>query len=125
MINLTRLLCDVPQPADALRYGVGHAAPRSAAERKPIVVWNITRRCNLRCAHCYSSSTSRHYPGELTLPQFRATIDDLAEFGVEGTELFGHHEGLGVADDGAAKGDALAVAAGEAADGAVEHVVDP
>ena len=89
MINLTRLLCDVPQPADALRYGVGHAAPRSAAERKPIVVWNITRRCNLRCAHCYSSSTSRHYPGELTLPQFRATIDDLADFGVPGVLFSG------------------------------------
>jgi radical SAM protein with 4Fe4S-binding SPASM domain len=89
MINLTRLLCDVPQPADALRYGIGHAAPRTAAERKPIVVWNITRRCNLRCAHCYSDSTSRHYPGELTLPQFRTVIDDLADFGVPGVLLSG------------------------------------
>lgn len=84
MINLTRLLCDVPQPADSLRYGTGHGAPRSAAERKPIVVWNITRRCNLHCAHCYSDSTARHYPGELTLPQFRSVIDDLADFGVPG-----------------------------------------
>jgi radical SAM protein with 4Fe4S-binding SPASM domain len=84
MINLTRLLCDVPQPADALRYGIGHGAARTAAERKPIVVWNITRRCNLRCAHCYSDSTSRHYPGELTLDQSRGVIDDLADFGVPG-----------------------------------------
>lgn len=89
MINLTRLLCDVPQPADALRYGIGPTAPRSDAERKPIVVWNITRRCNLRCAHCYSDSTSRHYKGDLTLPQFRATIDDLAEFGVTSVLLSG------------------------------------
>lgn len=89
MINLTRLLCEVPQPADALRYGIGANAPKSAATRKPIVVWNITRRCNLRCAHCYSDSTSRHYPGELTLHQFRATIDDLAEFGVPGVLFSG------------------------------------
>jgi radical SAM protein with 4Fe4S-binding SPASM domain len=89
MINLTRLLCDVPQPADALRYGRGQGAPRSAAERKPIVVWNITRRCNLRCAHCYSDSTSRHYPGELTLDECRAVIDDLADFGVPGVLLSG------------------------------------
>ncbi|MHA3772482.1 radical SAM protein [Verrucomicrobiota bacterium sgz303538] len=84
MINLTRLLCDIPQSADALRYGIGHGAPRTAAERKPIVVWNITRRCNLRCAHCYSDSTSRHYPGELSLDQCRAVIDDLAGYQVPG-----------------------------------------
>ncbi|MGV3531131.1 MAG: radical SAM protein [Chthoniobacteraceae bacterium] len=84
MINLTRLLCDIPQSADALRYGIGHGAPRSAAERKPIVVWNITRRCNLRCAHCYSDSTSRHYAGELTLEQCRGVVDDLAAYGVPG-----------------------------------------
>jgi radical SAM protein with 4Fe4S-binding SPASM domain len=89
MINLTRLLCGTAQPADALRYGIGQGAPRSARARKPIVVWNITRRCNLRCAHCYSDSTSRHYPGELTLPQFRATIDDLARFEVPGVLFSG------------------------------------
>lgn len=84
MTNLTRLLCDVPQPADALRYGRGHGAPSSAAARKPIVVWNITRRCNLRCAHCYSDSTARHYPGELTLSQCREVIDDLRRFEIPG-----------------------------------------
>ena len=89
MTNLTRLLCDVPQPADSLRYGLGRGAPRSAAERKPVVVWNITRRCNLHCAHCYSDSTARHYPGELSLPQFFSTIDDLAQFGVPGVLLSG------------------------------------
>ncbi|MFN0126268.1 MAG: radical SAM protein [Verrucomicrobiales bacterium] len=89
MINLTRLLCDVAQPADSLRYGLGHGAPRAAADRKPIVVWNITRRYNLLCAHCYSDSTARHYPGELTLPQFFSTLDDLAAFGVPGVLFSG------------------------------------
>ena len=66
MINITKLYCGLSQSADALRYGQGHGAPRTAAKRKPIVVWNITRRCNLKCIHCYSDSDAREYPGELT-----------------------------------------------------------
>jgi radical SAM protein with 4Fe4S-binding SPASM domain len=89
MINFTRLLCDVSQPADALRYGMGHGAPTSAAQRRPIVVWNITRRCNLKCVHCYSDSDAHDYPGELTLDQCRTVIDDLAAFGVPGLLLSG------------------------------------
>ncbi|HXI50658.1 MAG TPA: radical SAM protein [Candidatus Saccharimonadales bacterium] len=89
MINITKLYCGLSQPADALRYGQGHGAPRSAAERKPIVVWNITRRCNLRCIHCYSDSDAREYPGELTWEQCRGVVDDLAQFGVPGVLLSG------------------------------------
>ena len=89
MINITKLYCGLSQPADALRYGQGHNAPRSAAERKPIVVWNITRRCNLKCIHCYSDSDAREYPGELTWDQCRGVLDDLAQFGVPGVLLSG------------------------------------
>lgn len=89
MINLTRLLTGAAQPADGLRYGKGHGAPRSAAERKPIVVWNITRRCNLRCLHCYSDSSSRHFPNELNWDECTAVIDDLAAFGVPALLLSG------------------------------------
>jgi radical SAM protein with 4Fe4S-binding SPASM domain len=89
MINVTKLFCGLSQPADALRYGQGHGAPRSAAERKPIVVWNITRRCNLNCLHCYSDSEAREYPGELTFAQCCAVVDDLAGFGVPGVLLSG------------------------------------
>src|SRR5262245_32490816 len=89
MVNLTKLYCGLAQPADALRYGQGHGAVRSAGERKPIVVWNITRRCNLRCIPCYSDSDAREYPGELTWDQCRAVLDDLAQFGVPGVLLSG------------------------------------
>lgn len=82
MINLTRLLCGIEQPADHMRYGLGHGAAPTAAQRRPIVVWNITRRCNLRCVHCYSNSDSRHYPGELDWTECRAVINDLADFHV-------------------------------------------
>ena len=89
MINVTRLYCGEAQPADALRYGVGKHAPASASTRKPIVVWNITRRCNLRCVHCYSDSDARFYPGELSWEQCRAVIDDLASFKIPALLLSG------------------------------------
>ncbi|MFZ4765565.1 MAG: radical SAM protein [Roseimicrobium sp.] len=89
MINLTRLYCDESQPMDALRYGRGHGSPTSAAERKPIVVWNITRRCNLKCVHCYSDSDAREYPGELSWDQCVNVIDDLAKFEVPALLLSG------------------------------------
>lgn len=89
MINITRLYCGVAQNADALRYGQGHGAPRTAAERKPIVVWNITRRCNLKCIHCYSDSDAREYPGELTWDQCTGVIKDLADYGVPAVLLSG------------------------------------
>ena len=82
MVNVTKLFCGEDQPADYLRYGHGHGAPRTASERRPIVVWNITRTCNLRCVHCYSDSYAQKYPGELTGGQAREVIDDVAGFGV-------------------------------------------
>lgn len=89
MLNLTRLYCGLSQPADALRYGHGHGAPKSAADRRPIVVWNITRRCNLACIHCYSDSAAREYPGELSWEQMCGVVDDLAGFGIPALLLSG------------------------------------
>ncbi len=89
MLNLTRLYGGLAQPADALRYGHGHGAPRTAAERRPIVVWNITRRCNLKCLHCYSDSDARFYPGELTWEHMVSVVDDLARFKVPAVLLSG------------------------------------
>ncbi len=89
MINLTSLLCGIEQPADSLRYGRGHGAPKAAADRRPVVVWNITRRCNLKCMHCYSDSDSCHYDGELDDEQCREVLRDLAGFGVPAVLLSG------------------------------------
>jgi radical SAM protein with 4Fe4S-binding SPASM domain len=82
MVNVTKLYCGASQPADNLRYGHGHGAPKSASERRPIVVWNVTRTCNLRCVHCYSDSYAQKYDGELTHAQALANIDDIAAFKV-------------------------------------------
>jgi radical SAM protein with 4Fe4S-binding SPASM domain len=82
MVNVTKVYCGANQPADNLRYGHGHGAPKSASERRPIVVWNVTRTCNLRCVHCYSDSYAQKYAGELTHEQAIANIDDIAAFKV-------------------------------------------
>jgi radical SAM protein with 4Fe4S-binding SPASM domain len=82
MVNITKVYCGEEQPADGLRYGHGQGAPKTAAERRPIVVWNVTRTCNLRCVHCYSDSYAQKYPGELTHDEALRVIDDLAAFHV-------------------------------------------
>lgn len=93
MIGITRLYTSRNTPADGLRYGrqstdglrasevIPHR-PASAAARRPVVVWNVGRRCNLHCRHCYSDSANRAYRGELTTAEGLALIDDLADFGV-------------------------------------------
>lgn len=89
MLNVTRLLCGVEQPMDALRYGLGDGAPRDASERRPVVVWNVSRTCNLRCLHCYSESEARRYSGELSGKQGRVLLEDLAAFRVPAVLLSG------------------------------------
>ena len=93
MINISRLRTGADQPADHLRYGIRSAAepcaPASSRTRKPIVVWNITRTCNLRCVHCYADSHAQIYPGELSWEQCCAVIDDLADYKVSALLLSG------------------------------------
>ena len=48
----------------------------------PVVIWNLIRRCNLACQHCYSISADIDFPGELSTPDIYATMDDLKAFGV-------------------------------------------
>lgn len=95
MIDITRLLCGEQSSGDAIRYGhaaagkttgeshsASQSAPKSAAERRPVVVWNCTRRCNLRCVHCYTDSENKRYKGEMTTGEGKAFLRDLAEFRV-------------------------------------------
>lgn len=88
MINITRLYCDKPTPGDEIRYGIRNSHKEngnekwSGADRKPVVVWNVTRSCNLRCIHCYTDSEAKKYEGELTSDEARTMIADLAAFKV-------------------------------------------
>ncbi len=50
--------------------------------RGPVVIWNLVRRCNLTCKHCYSISADRDFPGELSTGEVFTVMDDLKAFGV-------------------------------------------
>ncbi|MCX7927051.1 MAG: radical SAM protein [Candidatus Omnitrophica bacterium] len=78
MISITKLLCDLPSFGDQLRYKEN----MTSSGRKPIVVYNCTRRCNLNCIHCYSDSTNQAYKNELDTSQAKKLIKDLADFKV-------------------------------------------
>ena len=48
----------------------------------PVVVWNSTKTCNLKCMHCYMKSDAKKYSDELTTDEAKKFIDDLAAFHV-------------------------------------------
>ncbi len=48
----------------------------------PVVIWNLIRRCNLACRHCYTTSADIDFPGELTTAEIYRVMDDLKGFGV-------------------------------------------
>ncbi len=86
MIGISKLYCGTVEPSDPLRYSRNSETLPShllqfSADKKPVVVWNVGRRCNLRCIHCYSHSLDRNYSGELTREEGLRLIDDLASFG--------------------------------------------
>jgi 12,18-didecarboxysiroheme deacetylase len=86
MIGISKLYCGAVEPADVLRYNRQSAELPShllqfSADKRPVVVWNMTRRCNLKCIHCYSNSDNTDFPDELTTAEGKKLIDDLAKFG--------------------------------------------
>ncbi len=46
-----------------------------------LVAWEITRNCNLNCAHCRAAATNQDYAGELGTPAALQLIDQIAELG--------------------------------------------
>ncbi|MCE5326278.1 MAG: radical SAM protein [Planctomycetaceae bacterium] len=93
MLDVSALYAGLETPSTPHRYGraVTQIDPpahqrmlvaRSASQRRPIVVWNVTRSCNLKCVHCYTDSQSCRYSGELTTDECKAVLDDLAAFHV-------------------------------------------
>jgi len=86
MIGISKLYCGTAEPSDALRYGrMSSQLPshllQFSKDKRPVVVWNITRRCNLKCVHCYAQADDRAFEGELSTQEGKALIDDLAQFG--------------------------------------------
>lgn len=86
MIGISKLYCGTVEASDPLRYERLSAKLPShllqfSRDKKPVVVWNVGQRCNLKCVHCYSQSQNMEYPGELSTTEARALVEDLARFG--------------------------------------------
>jgi 12,18-didecarboxysiroheme deacetylase len=86
MIGISKLYCDNIEASDALRYGrrsdrLPSHLLQFSSDKKPVVVWNVTRRCNLRCAHCYARASEHDAPEAIPTREAKRVIDDLAEFG--------------------------------------------
>ena len=86
MISISKLLCDLDAEGDGLRYDDGRDSAREQITEdrttKPVVVWNLTRRCNLYCQHCYAGADLDAAPGELTTAEGKQLLDELADYGV-------------------------------------------
>ena len=73
MFRLSQYIQELEQPK-----------PLTPARRPsgPVVIWNLIRRCNLTCKHCYTTSADIDFPGELTTPEIYTVMDDLKQFKV-------------------------------------------
>jgi len=89
MIGVSKLLLGVDSEGDGLRYkDVKEGSPEQiqhtsgqVKSNKPIVVWNYTSRCNLKCKHCYAEATTQRSDEEFTTEEGKRFLDDIADYG--------------------------------------------
>jgi Fe-coproporphyrin III synthase len=86
MIGISKLYLGTIEPSDALRYGrrsdrLPSHLLQFSQDKKPVVVWNMTRQGNLKCRHCYAQAQSQKANRELTTAEGKALLDDLSAFG--------------------------------------------
>ncbi len=87
MIGISKLYCGAVEASDPLRYGRDSGRLPShllqfSKDKKPVVVWNTTKRCNLKCVHCYAHAVGEGpREGELTTDEGKRLLGDLAAFG--------------------------------------------
>ena len=60
MFRISQFMRDL---ACAERLGQYPPAGRRGAPAGPVVIWNLIRRCNLTCKHCYALSADHDYEG--------------------------------------------------------------
>jgi len=86
LIGVSKLYCDTIEPSDVLRYGRRSSSLPShllqfSGDKRPVVIMNITKRCNLKCIHCYAGSNDNQPSGEMSTGEIMRILDDLAGFG--------------------------------------------
>lgn len=84
MIGCTKLLCGTATVSEVIKHSEnqGNEVPPQLLQfsdiDRPLVVWNTTNRCNLRCKHCYIEAEDRQYKSELSTEEAKKFILDLA-----------------------------------------------
>ncbi|OIQ51285.1 Antilisterial bacteriocin subtilosin biosynthesis protein AlbA [Pseudodesulfovibrio hydrargyri] len=87
MIGISKLYCGAVEASDALRYNRESGQLPShllqfSKDKKPVVVWNMTQRCNLKCVHCYAHAVDpSSHEDPISTEKAKEMIDDLAQFG--------------------------------------------
>ncbi|NLV17062.1 MAG: radical SAM protein [Syntrophomonadaceae bacterium] len=86
MIGCTKLLCGTATVSEVIKRQSEGEVPSQLLQfsdiNRPLVVWNTTNRCNLRCRHCYIEADDVSYANELTNEEARRFIEDLAQMKV-------------------------------------------
>lgn len=86
MIGCTKLLCGTATVSEVIQHSGREEVPPQLLQfsdlNRPLVVWNTTQRCNLRCKHCYIDAEDHNYDHELTTAQAENMISDLAQMKV-------------------------------------------
>jgi len=72
MFRISQFMKEIRRPTPAMRR----------VPPGPVVIWNLIRRCNLTCKHCYSISADIDFAGELSTSEVCTVMDDLGAFGV-------------------------------------------
>ncbi len=82
MLDVSKLLVGEENFGSTIRYDSKAKGCLTGVKEGygPVVAWNSTRTCNLRCIHCYSSSENKKYEQELTTDEAKGFIQDLGEF---------------------------------------------
>ncbi len=87
MIGCTKLICGQATVSDIIKYGQKtNGLPANmlqfSSNSAPIVVWNVTKQCNLFCRHCYITADNTGLADELSTVEAKVFIDDLAKIKV-------------------------------------------
>ena len=82
MFRITRYIQEALDPKTSSPEPSTSASTPARQPPGPVVIWNLIRRCNLTCKHCYSISADHDFPGELNTAQVYEVMDDLKRFKV-------------------------------------------
>jgi radical SAM protein with 4Fe4S-binding SPASM domain len=98
-------------PDGSRRYfrAEGDLGEEYSYQRPFILELEITRRCNLKCVHCYAEATDQAPPDELGLAEIEAVLDDgrlvgIPELSLTGGEVMIRPDFLKIIDAGLKRG---------------------